>query len=57
VTSETAGSQADLQEMADIAEYTHKFHHETNDQWRTEIVNETQLLGFVQRTPAFVKRP
>jgi len=50
-------SQADLQEMADIAEYAHKFHHETNDQWRTEIVNETQLLGFVQRTLAFVKRP
>jgi wobble nucleotide-excising tRNase len=50
-------SPADLQELSDLTDYANQFHHDTNPAWRTVIINDTQLLGFGQRTLAFVKRP
>jgi hypothetical protein len=51
-------STADLQELSDLTDYANQFHHDTNPGgWRTVIINDAQLLGFVQRTLDFVKRP
>lgn len=49
-------SANDLQELDDLTEYANRFHHDTNQAWETEVVNETQLHGFVQRTLNFVRR-
>lgn len=50
-------SQADLDELRDIVDYGNLFHHDTNAAWETEVINSTQLEGFVRRTLAFAKRP
>ena len=50
-------SQADIDELRDIVDYGNLFHHDTNAAWETEIINSTQLEGFVRRTLAFAKRP
>ena len=46
----------DIQELRDIVEYANQFHHDTNPAWATEVVNATQVTGFVSRVLAFVKR-
>ena len=43
--------------FTDIVEYGNRFHHDTNPAWQTEEINSTELLGFVQRTLAFVGPP
>lgn len=50
-------SQADVYELRDIVDYGNLFHHDTNVAWETEMINSTQLEGFVRRTLAFAKRP
>ena len=45
------------QELHDIVEYCNRFHHDTNPAWTAEDINATELLGFVQRTLAFVGPP
>ena len=45
------------QELRDIVEYCNRFHHDTNPAWTAEDINATELLGFVQRTLAFVGPP
>jgi wobble nucleotide-excising tRNase len=50
-------SQADIDELRDIVDYGNLFHHDTNAAWETEVINSTQLEGFVRRTLAFAKRP
>jgi wobble nucleotide-excising tRNase len=50
-------SQADIDELSDIVDYGNLFHHDTNAAWETEVINSTQLEGFVRRTLAFAKRP
>ncbi|MCP5130528.1 MAG: AAA family ATPase [Pseudomonadales bacterium] len=50
-------SQADIDELRDIVDYGNLFHHDTNAAWETEVINITQLEGFVRRTLAFAKRP
>lgn len=47
----------DIQELHDIVEYANRFHHDTNPAWETEVVNATELTGFVTRVLALVKRP
>ena len=44
-----------LQELEEILEYTHKFHHETNQAYLTETIVDAELLPFVKRTLAFTK--
>ena len=48
--------QADTQELRDLNEYARRYHHETNDAWRTEAINDRQLEGFVGRALNFAKR-
>ncbi len=47
----------DIQELHDIVEYANRFHHDTNPAWETEVINATQLTGFVNRALTFAKRP
>jgi wobble nucleotide-excising tRNase len=49
--------QADIDELRDLVDYGNLFHHDTNPAWQTEVINSTQLEGFVRRTLAFAKRP
>lgn len=46
----------DLRELRDLTEYANKFHHDTNQAWETEAINDTELVGFVQRAIAFTTR-
>lgn len=48
-------SRANTQELRDLVEYGNKFHHDTNPAWETEIINDGELLGFIERTLAFVR--
>lgn len=52
-------NKSDIDELDLLKDYSNRFHHDTNPSWDTEIsnINDTQLLGFVQRTLAFTKRP
>ncbi len=50
-------SQADIDELRDIVDYGNLFHHDSNPAWETEVINSTQLEGFVRRTLVFAKRP
>ena len=49
-------SPADTQELDDLTEYAHRFHHDTNDAWETEEINDIELRGFVERALRFTKR-
>ena len=44
-----------LQELEEILEYAHKFHHETNQAYLSETIVDAELLTFVKRTLAFTK--
>ncbi len=46
----------DLQELLDLTEYANRFHHDTNKAWKTETINDTELVGFVRRALAFTRR-
>lgn len=46
----------DLRELRDLTEYANKFHHDTNQAWETEAINDLELVGFVQRAIAFTTR-
>ncbi len=50
-------SQVDHDELRDIIDYANLFHHDTNPAWETEVINGTQLEGFVRRVLEFAKRP
>ena len=43
-----------LLELEELTEYANKFHHDTNAAWETEHINDTELLGFVDRTMTFI---
>jgi wobble nucleotide-excising tRNase len=49
-------SQADIDELRDLTEYTNRFHHDTNPAWQAQHINDVELLSFVRRTLAFTKR-
>jgi len=46
----------DTQELRELVEFANRFHHDTNPAWETEIINDTELLGFVQRALRFARR-
>jgi wobble nucleotide-excising tRNase len=48
-------SDTDFRELRDITEYANKFYHDTNPAWQTEQINDSELLGFVNRVLNFVK--
>lgn len=47
--------RADANELRDLTEYANRFHHDTNPAWETEVVNDAELRGFVERTLAFIR--
>lgn len=50
-------SSQDIQELEDIKEYANRFHHDTNPAWQNAEVNDSELLGFIQRALEFTRRP
>jgi len=55
-TAQEVLSRADTDELSDLLEYANRFHHDTNPAWETEVVNDGELRGFVNRTLALAKR-
>jgi wobble nucleotide-excising tRNase len=47
--------QAAARELEELTEYANRFHHDTNPAWETEVINDAELRGFVERTLAFAK--
>ena len=45
-----------VEELEAISEYANKFHHETNQGWETEAINDSELRSWVQRTLDFAKK-
>jgi hypothetical protein len=37
-------------------EYANGFHHDTNPACETEVINDAQLRGFVERALAFTRK-
>jgi wobble nucleotide-excising tRNase len=46
----------DIDELHALTEYANLFHHDTNAAFRTQNINDAELLDFVQRTLAFARR-
>jgi len=49
-------SEADATELKALVDYANKYHHDTNAAWETEAINDTELLGFAQRTLNFISK-
>ena len=47
-------NETTTKELSEIVEYGKRFHHDTNQAWEAEEINDTELRGFVQRTLDFV---
>lgn len=45
-------TRAAIDELRDLTEYANRFHHLA---WETEVVNDAELRGFVERTLAFIR--
>jgi len=45
----------DTQELRDLVEYASQFKHDNDPAWKPVTINDGELLGFVQRTLAFVQ--
>jgi wobble nucleotide-excising tRNase len=43
-------------ELHDLVEYANRFHHDTNQAYQTEIINDGELQGFVRRALGFATR-
>ncbi len=50
-------SPSDTEELKDLKDYANRFHHDTNLSRQTELINETELVGFVKKTLKFTRRP
>lgn len=46
----------DIRELRELREYANRFHHDTNPEWDTVVVNDIELVGFVRRTLDFARR-
>jgi len=44
------------QELRDLIEYANRFHHDTNAAWESEVINDSELQGYVRRTLTFATR-
>ena len=42
-------------DLSHILEYANKFHHDANPAWRDQVINDTELLGFVKRVLVFAR--
>jgi len=48
--------QADVTELDEITDYANRFHHDTNAGYLAAVVNDAEVLTFVRRALAFVRR-
>ncbi len=49
--------QASTQELRLLLDYGNRFHHDTNNAYATELINDAELSDFASRTLKFIKRP
>jgi wobble nucleotide-excising tRNase len=49
-------NQTDVDELKELTDYANRFHHDTNPMWRSQGINDAELLDFVKRTLAFATR-
>jgi wobble nucleotide-excising tRNase len=42
-------------ELGELVEYANRFHHDTNQAWETEAINDAELRSFVERALAFAR--
>jgi wobble nucleotide-excising tRNase len=47
---------ANIAELQDLLDYANKFHHDSNQAWETEVINDQLLQQFCKRTLAFTRR-
>lgn len=47
---------ASTQELDELVEYANRFHHDTNQAWETEAINDAELRNFVERALVFARR-
>lgn len=47
----------DTDELRALLDYANRFHHDTNQAWETELINDQELASFAQRTLEFSRRP
>jgi wobble nucleotide-excising tRNase len=55
-TNDEILNQNDVRDLRALNTYSSRYHHNTNPAWDTEIVNDGELRGFVERTLRFVHR-
>jgi len=49
-------SQADIDELRTLKDYANRFHHDSNQAWETEHINDIELSDFAGRTLLFSSR-
>lgn len=50
-------SQAHTAELRALLDYANRFHHDTNNAYATELINDAELTDFTRRTLEFIQRP
>ena len=48
--------QQDINELAELLEYANQFHHDTNPAWKSQEINDTELVNMAKRTLLFTSR-
>jgi len=48
--------QADIDELRRLTDFGNRFHHDSNPAYRTQTINDAELLDFTNRTLAFATR-
>lgn len=49
-------AQNDLDELRVLKDYANRFHHDSNQAWETEHINDAELADFARRTLLFTSR-
>lgn len=48
---------ASAQELRALLDYANRYHHETNNAYATELINDAELSDYTGRTLRFIRRP
>ena len=48
---------ASAQELRALLDYANRYHHETNNAYATELINDAELSDYTRRTLRFIRRP
>lgn len=48
---------ANAQELRALLDYANRYHHETNNAYATELINDAELSDYTNRTLRFIRRP